>query len=277
MSTEPDVVIPQNTPEIDDLKGIKAVSDGEVINDPKSEEEVKQPETEAEPKPEGDKPKRPGKVERENARLKAELEAINARLAKVEQPAREPEKPSEAGPPNEADFENVLDFLKAERAYELKQLKAELKTETQKELTESQTQALIQKKEMNFIEREQAVIKEHPDYAETVLELYEDGLITDPMVEYIKYESTAGENISLYLTQHPEEAEIISKLKGRELDRVMWTLDQHVNSQPKEVVAERQTKAAAPITPVRVPASTEGPDPTKSQRDFEKWFKQGKA
>ena len=274
MTTETDsTVIPQNTPEIDDLKGIKAVSDGEVISDPKKSE-VEEPKVEEpkETKPEGDKPKRPGKVERENARLKERLEQLEALVPK-QIPADKSEKPSEEGPPKEADFENVLDYLKADRDYAIEQAKKSLKEETQKELTENQTKALIEKKQLDFVEREQAIIKENPEYAETVLELYEDGLITDPMVEYIKFESKAGEKISLYLTQHPDEAETISKLRGKELDRVMWALDQHVNTQPKEQVAERQTKAIAPITPVKVPASTEGPDPTKSQRDFEKWMK----
>ena len=259
---------PQNN---DDFKGIVVETNGEKV-DTQSEtvEPVKTEPTESEGGEE--KPKRPGRWERQFLKQQKEIEELKALVAQGKAPVTT-EEPK--GPPKESDFENVLDFFDAKQDWKVEQALEKQKEQTQKVTAESAKQEEFKQKVSAFSEREAKVIAENPEYLEDMAELLEVGAINQPMMEAI-VESDIGEQVSLFLSKNPKEAALISKLPERQMYRVLGLLEAHI-SKTDTPPAQRQTAATAPIAPVRAsPASNASIDPSKDQRSFEKWFYKGK-
>lgn len=260
----------------DDFKGLIVESDGERLNETKKSDPVEdKPVLEGEDKPEVEqKPKRPGKVERLLAKEQAEKAELLARLEKLEkaQPANKSEAPVVEGPPNSDDYPDVLDFIAADRQYAIDQaLKAFLEGQV-RNLTEAETKEKTVQRDKDFSTREAVIISENPEYSDTVQSMYEEGLITAPMIEAFK-DSPVGEKVALHLTQNQDDAEILSQLKGPAFYKALGILEAHLSGNTEEKTVQRQTKATAPIAPVRSSANTDS-DPTKMNlRDFDKWMK----
>jgi hypothetical protein len=265
-------------PEItDDFKGLLVESNGEKLEKSTQSEPVEEPpiENEGEPKLEVEqKPKRPGKVERQLAREQAEKAELLARLEKLEkqQTVNKSDKPDVDAPPNPNDFEDVLDFIAADRQYAIDQaLKNERQART-REQTEVQKSQDIQKKAESLKEREAKIVEENPTYYEDIDDLVSEGLITQPIIEAV-LDSPIGEKIGLHLTKNPDDAAVLAQLTGPAFYRAIGILEAHLAGNKEENTVQRQTKATAPISQVRTSAVSDG-DPSKmSQREFDKWMK----
>lgn len=262
---------PQNNN--DDFKGIVVETNGEKVNT--QSEAVVEANPEA-PESEGgvEKPKRPGRWERQYLKQQKEIEELKALVAKDKAPVIS-DKPKE--PPKEADYENVLDYLDAKQDYKVELALQKQSEQTQKATSEAAKQQEFQQKVESFAEREAKIIAENPDYVEDIADLLDAGVINKPMMEAI-VESDVGEQVSLFLSKNPKEAALISQLPEKQMYRVLGLLEAHISGpKPETPPAPRQTAATAPIAPVRSnPASNATIDPSKDQRSFEKWFYKGK-
>lgn len=287
MNTEQDVgvnlpaaeVVTAENNELQNDDGIVVDNGGAIVNEAKKSEEAEKAAKaaeEAEAEAEKVKKQKPGKWERQLEKERAEKAEMAARLEKLEKLVSDKSDPGENAPPKIEDFENVLDFLKAEREYEFEKFKKSLMEEKTKTDEVSKQQVEFEKKRQAYDVREAKIIAENPDYIENLTELAEAGHITDPMIEVI-YDSEIGEKIALHLTKNPDEAAIISQLSGPQLYRVMGMLEARLSGgQSQENTGVRQTKAAPPINPVKVQSSSQKDPKDMSQAEYEEWLYKGR-
>lgn len=203
---------------------------------------------------------------------RAEKAELAARLEKLEKQISGKSDPEDA-PPKEADFENVMDFLKAERAYELKKFKEDLVKEGETKTETAKQQIEFEEKRKAYSLREAAMIANNPDYLPRLIELNDAGYISEPLKEAI-FDSDQGEKIALYLTQNPDDAAKISRLQGKELYRVVGMLEAHISqNQPEQADSQvRQTKAAAPIAPVKSNSQGQKDIKDMNQQEYEAYM-----
>lgn len=279
LSQQAEVAATEDTTNQPHDDGIVVDNGGAIVNEAKkSELEAEQAKKDAEAaEAEKVKKQKPGKWERQLERERAEKAEMAARLEKLEKLVSGKSDPAEDAPPKIEDFENVLDFIKAERDYELEKFKKSLAEERNKTDEVSKQQVEFEKKLQAYDLREAKIIAENPDYIENLTELAEAGHITQPMIEVI-YDSDIGEKIALHLTKNPDEAALISTLSGPQLYRVMGMLEARLTSgnQSQENTGVRQTKAAPPINPVKIQSKSQKDPKDMDQREYEEWLYSGR-
>ncbi len=172
-----------------------------------------------------------GKV-RKNARYldrkeaEAELRAQGATPKQAEQ-AVEREQANAA--PKREDFENYEDFLVARARHEAKQASREEREEQAKAEREKTVAEQKQKTQREFRKRAEEVMKEIPDFAETI-ESAEGVMISKAMGEAIE-ESAVGPRILYHLVNNPKEAERIAGLSPTAAIREIGKLEAKIEAE----------------------------------------------
>ena len=256
MNIGEDGIEPQNQelpPQDDSIKVEQSV--------PESDEPEAKPEEETPEEP-SEKAKKPNRRERQLERLRQENETLRR-----ETEALRTGKSTLDKEPQEADYENVLDFIKDFSKWEAKQgvnaYKAE--QEQQAELIE------FQKNIAAHEEREQAFEQQYPDYSDKVTQLLQSGLVTPEMQKAVVQSDMSAE-IAYHLTQYPNDALLMAQMGNdkAKLKQAIAQIEDFIESNPTTVV--KQTSAASPINPVKAKSVTSNKDPADmTQPEYEAW------
>ena len=223
------------------------------------------------PEDDSEKVKRPGRRERqiererqENQRLRAELEAVKAQ--------KETPQSKSDGEPKESDYDNVLDFLRAQSKWDADQAAETKLTAYQQKQAEAAEEAQFVQRLDALEEREEAFAQQVPDYHEKVDALVSTGVITKDVLKAI-VNSDISEQVAYHLTQYPQDAYLMAQMGNNKqaLKQAVRQIEDFIDQNPKTVV--KQSKAPAPISPVQSKSANSNPDPTKmSLREFEQWM-----
>jgi hypothetical protein len=261
--------------------------------EPKPEPEAKEPQEAAtEPSETGDEseddediaalraePEKPAKLSG-SARLKAKLAEAQAEIERLRQAVPKADDASELSaaitreigpPPKESDFEDYLAFQEAKTAYRTAEMLVgrELKknAEAAKAAQQQQSNEIV----ATFRERAEGVRKIVKDFdavigAATVSP-------TNQEVAMAILESEKGPHIAYYLSKHPEKVIEINEMPTRRALAEVGRLEARLTPAPK-----KESKAPAPVAPVRGSTRTEAPDPEKMSMDqFAAWYDKQKA
>lgn len=224
-------------------------------------------------------PEKPAKLSG-SARLKAKLVEAQAEIERLRQAVPKADEASEltaaitreiGPPPKEGDFEDYLAFQEAKTAYRTAEMLVgrELKknAEAAKVAQQNQNNEIV----ATFRERADDVRKIVKDFdivvaAATVSPTNQD-------VAMAILESEKGPHIAYYLSKHPEKVLEINDMSTRRALAEIGRLEVRLTPAPK-----KESKAPAPVAPVRGSARTEAPDPEKMSMDqFAAWYDKQKA
>jgi hypothetical protein len=251
--TEIEAVVAESNYITEDFESLKT----DLEKDAKSSPEVAETkETEEATKEHSEKPKRPGRLERENIKQAQRIAELEARFEQsIESQPDKSEKPDVNAPPEMSQYADAVEYFEALQNWKIERAFKKINTE-------AEDTRLYQ----DFHQRQQVVINENPEYSDTIQDMYEDGLVTNRMIDYIRKESPLGEKVALHLTKYPKDAEIISQLSGNDFVRAMYDVERFVSKDKEEVAVVRNTKAPQPITPVKTNA-TSSKDPGDEDYD----------
>ena len=225
--------------------------------------------------------KRPGRRERqlererqENLRITARNQELEALVAKLKP---ESQGKSENGEPQEADYDNVLDYLKAQSKWDAEQAAESKLTAYQQKQAEAAEEAQFVQRLDALEEREEVFAQQIPDYHEKVDALVSTGVITKDVLKAI-VSSDISEQVAYHLTQYPQDAYLMAQMGNNKqaLNQAVRQIENFIESNP--ITAVKQTKAAAPIKPVQSKAGTSNkiPDADTDQQDYERWRYSGR-
>lgn len=223
----------------------------------------------------GESEEKPEKRPSGSARLKAQLAQANAEIERLRQAQPKVDEAAdlataverEIGPaPKEGDFQDYLAFQKAETAYEVMRgmVSRELKksAEASKQAALASQQAIVD----DFKERTQDVRKVVADFDAVVGAATASP--TNPEVVMAILESEKGPHIAYYLAKNAAKVHEINAMPLRRALAEIGRLEARLTPPPK-----RETKAPAPVAPVKGGIRTTAADPEKmSQDEFNKWF-----
>lgn len=233
------------------------------VAEPKAEE-VKKPEEvkkveqdiddgeDAEPSEEQHEPKsinprtaaRKAKDARQQALIAEQAEKIRQYEAKLagEQPKAEAQKEQDySQEPKITDFEDPIDYLRADAIYQIKKERAELELQTQVEA----------------LERRAEIIKaDKPDFEERVIQLGNSGLLTPNISKQI-LKSEMSADIAYHLTQYGQDLLTLRGLPEKELPKAMKAIEAFIKRGGSEPEKPRITQAKPPITPPSNMAKTD--------------------
>lgn len=209
-------------------------ADGENVESPATKEPAKEDPVQ----------KRIDKLTKEkyDARRKADLaeyrtKELESRLAALE---AKPAQPATVEPTLESVGFDEAKYREAVRDWLKKEIGSTVRDEVKKTVPEVRSQLESQKAQTEFEKRQADFAKANPDYVEKVLE-NDDLPITNDMAKVMR-ESERGPEIALYLANHVEIAENISRLsalsQAREIGRIEATLEKKppkVSSAPPPV------------------------------------------
>lgn len=259
---------------VDPLEGITQESTSHPTEpEPQATEEPKvKPEESEEPRSEE---KRPGKRERENAKIYEALNQTQAELAKMKadyEALKNPNQPKPKdpnAPPNETDYENYGEFLIAQAEHRLEQ-KLTAKQQEQQEKQNQEKEAHEFQSSLQSFETKEAQFKEiAPDYGEKIDEAVNSGLVTQELLQnVVKSQNPA---LAYHLATNADDLAIVSQLTGTNQLLALAKLDGILSARAPQA-AVRTTKAAAPISPVKGQASTGQKNlGDMSQEEIEAW------
>lgn len=193
------------------------------------------------------------RVKRENAELRANLEALNAR---AEQLKDEP-KPSRSHYANEDDYIDALADWKAQAALakrEQEHAEARLKAH-QEQLTET------------WKRNQEKAKAEIDDYADVIAK---SEIMLPGHIHQAIFESEVGPHLAYYFAKHPDEVKRFASMSATTALRQLGKLeDKLLDDEPDEKPAPtiEKSKAPPPITPVRDGRALD-PGPAKSFDEY---------
>lgn len=207
------------------------------------------------------------KTKEQKERLKSENAALQEKIRQLEQ--GQVQKAPESTEPKEADYDNVIDFLKDHQKWVAKQEATSSVEDYKKSQLELQQQAQLAVKVQQTEERADIFAKDVPDYYEKVDGLLESGLISQDLINATIDYDTAPQ-IAYHLANHPADLIQVLSLKGPALKLALDTIDKHYKSTSQAAV--KTTKAAPPINPIKANSKGNSKDPTDmDQVEYEKW------
>lgn len=219
---------------------------------------VETPATEPPAEPTEPKPINPRTAQRkaEKERLIRENAAMAERIRQFEQERSSiselPKAKDLSKEPNIQDYDDVVEYTLDVARYERR------KEASEAELNK-QTQALA--------ERAEAVRAEKPDFDEKVSALVHSQLVT-PDIEKAILASSMGADVTYHLAQYGSDLMTLRGLPPAELPKAIKAIEAFINS-GSEQEKPRVTKAAPPITPPGVTASTDKDFSKYTQEDWE--------
>lgn len=228
--------------------------DEEDASEGEEEESSKPEDEEAKDKPAKKKSGYQKRVDKLNARIaseRAQREALEARLAQLEQTAGASKPPIDTqspkdGEPNPDDFGTHAEYVKAVAKWTAKE---ELKAQ-RAEQEKTKLQSEHEQFERAHIERAKAFAEKTTDYAEA-LEDVEDVIFSAAALYEIKA-SQLGPQIIYELAKNRKEAERIATLPYRDVVREIAKLEARLTaaSEKPKVETKKTTQAPKPIEPV---------------------------
>lgn len=215
-----------------------------------------------------------------SARLKAKLVEAQAEIERLRQAVPKADEASELSaaitreigpPPKESDFEDYLAFQEAKTAYRTAEMLVG------RELKKNAEAARLAQTQQNneivatFRERAEDVRKIVKDFDTVVAAATVSP--TNQEVAMAILESEKGPHIAYYLSKHPEKVLEINDMSTRRALAEIGRLEVRLTPTPK-----KESKAPAPVAPVRGSARTEAPDPEKMSMDqFAAWYDKQKS
>lgn len=283
---------PQNTVEFEQTGSEATDANGVKENEPANTAEESDNSSESEDKPQSEEgSEKASKKKSGSKRLRERNEALIAEVARLQalsevNAAKEsPETKKAAGDenkrPSEADFDNVVDYIRADNAWlaadaVAKALKAD-KEATADAAKKAETEAEFRKKADNYNSRMDPIMEANPEYLDTIGKIYQAGLVTPPLESAI-VDSPVGEQITLHFIQNPQELKMFKTLSEAQTYKVIGLLEARFENAKSsgsqgQQAAVRTTKAAAPITPIgKKTTSTGSKAPEEmSQVEYEAW------
>lgn len=241
----------------------------------------------------------------ENDQLRAELEAVKARLVRPPSAAPAPPVPQEPKEPKEKDFDTHEEFVSArekfieDRAvYRAKKAAAEEIAAFQKKV-----QKQLEQEDQDAAVRAQAKLREQADkqFAEQVddaRERYEDfdEVVFDPnlkitsAMDYFVHKSPKGADVAYHVASNPKEAERISKLpdvrqiielgkiEAKFLSEEKPPSQQQPGSEQNQQAAPNNAPKPKPDPPTRIGgganiSASDDPNDPNVMMDFRRWEK----
>jgi len=229
-------------------------------------QEAEQPEI-TEEKPEGDKPEgdssekkrnRPPRDEREKTRLLNRIAELEANQSKSNgSPPQDDEEPKIE------DFEDAIEWAKAQAKYEAKQAVKGYKAEQSKAAEQAQLQEIIE----DHIDRETEYAETVPDYEEKVTSLLQSGLVT-PEIQVAVLHSEMSPQLAYYFANYTDGQSDLMALQAIKnnpaaLRQAITKIEAYVKENSNKVTAVKTTQAAAPINPPKSNAGGSTKDVTK--------------
>lgn len=212
--------------------------------------------------------KKQGGFKRKIERLQDELAAKEAELANYRSLSQQKQDNASDGAPKIENFENVLDYVEAITEWKSDQ---KIKTFEQKQSEAAEAQQ-IEKSLSAYEERAEKFKQETPDFEEKEIALANSGLVNDSIRKAI-ISSDMSEKVVYHLANNPGDLMIMQSLDNAGMKRAISMIEDYIEgSQSTKVTAARQTKAAAPITPVKAKATITNKDfADMSQQEIERW------
>jgi len=214
---------------------------------------------------------RPGKLERELERVKAQNDQLMQFVSQFQQnqgngaQQQQAQQPQEQPKPKYEDFNSDDEYFEALADWKADQKLNQYRQETERQRREREQREAQQTRQQKLTERLEQGRDKYDDFDEVV---YDESVpITDTMAEAIA-ESDVGDEVAYYLGSHPKEAARIAKLSPVAAGREMGRLESKL-SQPKQ---QQQSKAPEPPKRVKGGGETAKKDPSKMSMDeYIKW------
>lgn len=181
------------------------------------------------------------------------------------------------GPPKREDFDTYEEYLDAKADYTSRKASREEREAAEAEARKKRVADERQKTEREFKKRAEAVMKEIPDWADTI-ESAEGVMITEAMGEAIQ-ESELGPRILYHLVQNPDEADRISQLSPKAQLREIGKLEAKIEAELKgkaKSQGEEDSEDGGEQEGEERDESAEGKGEDKGQRNADGTFKSGK-
>lgn len=213
---------------------------------------------------EEDKPKRLSgseRLKRQNAALKAELDALRSRQGDGA-PSKEAIEKLIGDPPKEEDFKgDFLAFERAQTAYELDRRIATRELKQRAETAQNSRQEAIRELVEAHEERIEEFAAKVPDFKKTLQAA--SHLKASPTVEELILESDKSAHLVYHLAKNPDRLERLNKMSEREAAREIGRIESRLSlPNPKT-----QTTALKPVTPLKGGAAPSSPD-----RELDAWL-----
>lgn len=250
-------------PEVVDAEGAEehpeesaASATAETTETPKSEQEQQD-------KKSAGKQKRIEELTRERHLAKAEAEFWKSKvLGTTEKPKAEAAQPAKE--PSPADYKTVEEYLKAVRAYDREQMRAEIRSEVTTLTKEQEERAEASILQAEWSEREAQVSEAHEDYKDTTQTALETlgeakGPAKAAIAHAIQY-SDAGPALLYHLGQNPELIEELAEMPPARALLALGRLEASLETKEPGAKAAPHTRAPKPPTPVKGGKSS---DPTE--------------
>jgi hypothetical protein len=210
-----------------------------------------------------------------SARLKAKLAEANAEIERLRQAVPKVDDATalasaverEIGPPpKEADFDDYLAYQEAKTAYKTAEMLVSRELRKNAEAAQQAHQAQSNEIVAAFRERADDLRKLVKDFDEALAAA--PAAPTHQDVAMAILESEKGPHIAYYLSKHPEKVNEINGMPLRRALAEIGKLEARLTPTPR-----KETKAPAPVAPVKGGGKTEQTDPEKlSMNDFAKWY-----
>lgn len=245
------------------------VDASEAHEDGSSEIPDEQAQAEGDKKPEADSSeKRPNRRERQlererqaNAELRAEIERLRAGKQSQGVDAE----------PKLEDFDDAIEWSKAQAKWEAKQALEVYKAEQQKQVQQAQLQELIAEHE----EREEAYFESVPDYEEKVTALLQSGYVT-PEIQVAVLHSDMSPQLAYYFANYTDGQQDLMALQSIKnnpaaLRQAISKIEAYVKQHSGTAV--KTTKAAPPINPPKSNVGGNSKDfASMSQKEMDKYW-----
>jgi len=257
--TEPEAEEQQPAPEAENAE-VKPEEKAEAEGEAESEDEEKS-EEEEEPKPK--RRNRPGKSQREIARLRAQNdrleEMVKALLPRQggDSPADAVEPREPAREPKQEDFQDYGQYLEARAVWAAESAVDKRLTSERERYQESSRKQALEAAQTRYNERLDEAREKYEDFDDVAFA--EDVHIEDTMANAIM-DSEIGPDIQYYLGSYPQEAARIARLSPVGQAREIGRLEAKLSAPPPP---KRTTSAPPPVTPV----TGKGAAPTKVDPD----------
>jgi len=183
--------------------------------------------------------------------------ALEARIKELEKSnAPEPEQPKArdlSKEPNLQDYDDVVEYTLDMARYDRRQ-------EAEQEKLEKQVQALSERAETLKVEK--------PDYDEKIGAVIQSQLVT-PDIEKAILASPVGADIMYHLGNHGADLMTLRGLPSASLPQAIKAIEAFIKNGGEQQEQKKITKAAPPITPPGVSASTDRTLSSYSQEELE--------
>ncbi|MTI10196.1 hypothetical protein [Curvivirga aplysinae] len=244
----PDAIEDQRLP--DEVDQGEELDQGEEVSDPENEQPENGEDTDQE-SGEEEKPKRnrPGKLERQNARLRAEVEAL-----RNQQPTP-PQEPVKLERPKSEDFEDIDDYHIA-----LGEYGAERKRLEREQASSDAEQKQIQQDQIRtYQEKQEALLDSGIDEFADFEKVFHHDLPISPVMAETLLEMKGGHKVAYHLGKNPELSARIAEMSPIAAIQEMGRIGAKLTTKP----APTPTKSTPPT-----PLVKGGDNPNKDPKDM---------